>query len=273
MKLVIYAAASCALVAAGCSGSGARDEERPPRARAVAAAARAAAELPRLTRQLIPVVTSPMAVGRLQVVECGIAPTSPCVATAFTYRSDGGVATRMASLRELAERRGWRVVRTSRTASGGQLELARPPFHARYAIARGLLAGSGEFVDLRVIGPPTTLPSTANTTAWSEAKRRYVVAANAVCMRTLSGHARKPARLAAALAKTAAGLTALTPPPGDEPAVTTFLRPLRRLAVAVKALNAARDEEALPAAVAVGEYTKQFNEAASRYGLARCVAP
>lgn len=81
---------------------------------------------------------------------------------------------------------------------------------------------------------------------------------------------RDPAAIATALDEGVAELSALTPPSGEEREVELILRPLRNLARAAEALTDDKGEDALPAAVAVAEFAKRFNEAASRYGLASC---
>jgi hypothetical protein len=60
-------------------------------------------------------------------------------------------------------------------------------------------------------------------------------------------------------------LAALDAPGLEEEQVETFLRPLRNLVRAARALTDDRGEDALPAAVAVAEFAKRFNRAAARY--------
>jgi hypothetical protein len=93
--------------------------------------------------------------------------------------------------------------------------------------------------------------------------------ANAVCAGTLRGLV-DPDDLAPVLDRLADRLAALEPPPGDEQEVQRFLRPLRNLVMAARALQDEDGEDALPAVVGVGEFTKRFVAAASAYGLTDC---
>jgi hypothetical protein len=72
------------------------------------------------------------------------------------------------------------------------------------------------------------------------------------------------------LTRLANRLSALEPPPGEREEVRNFLRPLRNLVSAAKALGDDEGEDALPAVVGVGEFTQRFVEAAGRYGLDKC---
>jgi hypothetical protein len=66
-------------------------------------------------------------------------------------------------------------------------------------------------------------------------------------------------------------LAALDAPDGEETKVASFLRPLNRLAATAEALADEQGEDTLPLAVGLGLFAKRFNEAASRYGLDKCV--
>ena len=74
----------------------------------------------------------------------------------------------------------------------------------------------------------------------------------------------------AALADGLAQLSALQAPSSEADEVDAILQPLRKLARAAAALSDKKGEDVLPAAVALGEFTKRFDEAASRYGLDGC---
>jgi hypothetical protein len=231
------------------------------------------AALPRMARELIPdSALRSVAPGELKIEECGISPTFPCTHVFFALEEGRGLEPRVRSLRALAESNGWRIDGVERFRTGAYLDLVQEPFQARYTIGSGLTGPEVSDVQLAVYGPPTKLarPSPAQRDGWSNEKRQYVQAANAVCSRTL-GRLSDPDDLAPVLAEAAKELSALEPPPGEEAEVQSVLRPLRTLAKAARALADEEGEDALPAAVGVGEFGKRFIEAASRYGLDKCV--
>lgn len=252
------AAALLALTLSGCGESAdpAKKRDRP----------NVQAALPRLTRDLVPdSALRTLRPGDMRVRECGITPTFPCTSAFFAFPA--GVAP----LRRLAVRRGWRVHGTERFKTGMLVNLVRGEFQARYTVMAGLTGPRSSFVQLQVYGPavPLPRPSAAERRGWSKAKERYVSAANAVCARTLR-RLTNPKDVAGVLADLSKQLSALKPPPGERDDVETFLRPLRYLARSAEALAHEKGEEALPAAVGVGEFTKRFVRAASRYGLDDC---
>jgi hypothetical protein len=227
-----------------------------------------------MARDLIPdSALRSVAPGELKVEECGISPTFPCTTVFFAFDEGRGLETRLRSLRGLAESNGWRIDGVERFRTGAYLDLVQESFQARYTIGSSGLSGPGvSEVQLAVYGPATTLPrpSLAEREGWSNVKREYVRAANAVCARTL-GRVSDPDDIAPVLAEAARELSALEPPPGEAAEVRSFLRPLRNLAKAARVLADEEGEDALPAAVGVGLFGKRFIEAASRYGLDRCV--
>jgi hypothetical protein len=81
---------------------------------------------------------------------------------------------------------------------------------------------------------------------------------------------KKLADVAPAVTTAARGLHALHPPAGEAERVKSFMQPLDTLVRVVHELAAAKGEAALGSAVALGEYSKQFERAATRYGLTRC---
>ena len=207
----------------------------------------------------------------LEVHECGISPTFPCMNAFFSVAKSQTFAARLHRLRVLAVSNGWRVERVRREEKGVYLELVRGEIHARYALSR--LGGPADaIVEVSVAGPLTVVPapSAAETAAWTPEKRRYVRAANAICSRALS-HLSGPKQLPTALTMAVRSLTALSPPVGERQEVASFLRPLRLLAQAARVTNQAKGEDALPAVVAVAEYATRFSKAASRYGLDKCM--
>jgi hypothetical protein len=274
------AAVLCTIVLTGCGSDRKESESAPPPSSAAQPAATRGpsgadvrAALPRMTRELIPnSALRSVRPGELKVEECGISPTFPCTDVFFAFDGGRGLDARIRSLRALGEREGWRVEGVKRSRTGAYLDLVRAAFHARYTLGDGLPRPGASFVQLAVFGPAAQLrrPSEAERRGWSELKRRYVRDANAVCSRTL-GRLSDPDDLAPMLADTAKQLAALDPPPREEAAVRTFLRPLRNLARSARALTDEDGEDTLPAVVGVGEFSKRFIEAASRYGLDKCV--
>jgi hypothetical protein len=272
--------AACAAVLLVVALSGCGDEastaertSEPRDAAPSATTADARAQLPRLTRDLIPdSALRSVRPGELKVEECGITPTFPCTNVFFAFGGGRGLDGRIASLRAHAKENGWRVEEVERFETGSYLNLARAEFHARYTVADGLADPEQSFVQVQVYGPAQELrqPSAADRRAWGDARRRYVRDANAVCARTLTRLV-DPSDVAPVLAELEDRLAALEPPPGERDETRSFMRPLRTLVRAAKALEDAKDEDALPAAVGVGEFTKRFVEAASSYGLDRCV--
>lgn len=227
--------------------------------------------LPELALDLVPSsARSTLLSDELRIAECGITPSYPCVNAFFLLEERATLDRRLAALRRLAASAGWRVDAVDRTAGGAHLDLVRRDLHARYTLGRDLL-GPGAMVQLTVFGPATRLPRPTNEqrASWSDARRAYVRRANAVCRRATTKLA-SPADVAPELAELERRLSALAPPPGERASVNSFLRPLRNLVRATKALTDSKGEDALPAAVGVGEFTKRFVEAASRYGLDGC---
>ncbi len=233
--------------------------------------------LARLTRDLIPdSALRSVRPGEMKVEECGITPTFPCTNVFFAFAEGRGREARMRSLRALAERNGWRVEEIERFDSGAYINLIRGDFHARYTIVRGLdppgtSMVQASMVQVQVYGPANQLrsPSAAERQGWDEAKRHFVRDANAVCSRTLRGLT-DPDDVVPVLTELSERLAALEPPPGERDDVQRFLRPLRNLVLAAEALGDDEGEDALPAVVGVGEFTKRFVKAASRYGLDKC---
>lgn len=224
-----------------------------------------AQQLPGLARALVPVdARSSLDREDLRVKDCGLSPTYPCVSAFFVIR--GTFARRLAALRSQSRRAGWRIVRSRPVGTGMSLELQRGQFHARYLVER-----TERITGLDVYGPANVLtrPSAEERARWSSAKRRYISQADAVCARTI-GRIRASKDLAPAVTKADSQLRGLHPPSGEQARVNSFLRPLHALVQAAKQLRQAKGEDALPAAVALGEYAKRFERAAARYGLIRC---
>jgi hypothetical protein len=124
---------------------------------------------------------------------------------------------------------------------------------------------------LTIAGPATALPapSAAERSGWSAEKKGFIEEANAVCAE-MQARMRDANDISAALIHGLKELSSLRAPAGEEKDVDRILKNLRDLARAADALTDDEGEDALPAAVGVGEFAKRFNSAASRYGLEVC---
>lgn len=277
MKKAFLATLAVALVLSACGGDAASSDpiSRDSDGNAALAAA-SAAKLPDLARALIPIeAIDPPDEADLVVEECGIHPVFPCVTTYFVIENRP-LDVRRELLRRQAEEAGWRIVSESDEPSV-TINLERPAYHARYVLEadNALLCKSGARclagMMLAVATEPTPLPqpSASEREGWSVVKRAFVASANEVCDE-MQARMRAPEAIASALADGVAALSALRPPPEEEREIERILTSLRRLARAAKALTDDKGEDALPAAVAVAEFAKRFNEASSRYGLDAC---
>jgi hypothetical protein len=272
----LLAAGAVALLLAGCGGEPTTAARQParPQAEAVSHLTRrpsAAEQLPALARGLVPpAARESVKNSDLEVKDCGISPTYPCIHTFFTLGGSANERKRMAMLRGQARASGWRIVRSKPFGTGVSLELSRGSFHARYAMERGLGPGSG-IIGLELYGPANVLarPSSAERSRWSNEKRRYVARANAICASTLR-RMKKIADVEPAITRAARELHGLRAPSGDEQRVNALLRPLDTLVQAVRSLDSAKGEDALGPAVAFGTYATRFERAAARYGLTGC---
>jgi hypothetical protein len=236
------------------------------------------AQLPDLTRALVPPEALPPPVeDDLDVEECGIQPFYPCVREYFVVE-DIDLEERLALVRRQARSAGWRIVSEKRESNGGvTIEIERGEYGGVYELeaddplmcetAARCLSGTM----LTVYAPPAPLPapSEAERASWSPEKRAFVEDANVVCAET-EARMRAPDDVAPVLADGLERLSALEPPSGEEKRVERILRPLRIVVKAAEALRDEDEENALPAAVALGEFIKRFNEAASRFGLDVC---
>jgi hypothetical protein len=234
------------------------------------------AQLPDLARALVPPEALPPPVeDDLEVEECGIQPFYPCVREYFVME-DIDLEDRLALVRRQARSAGWRIVSETREA-GVTVEIERGEYGGVYEFEAddplmcetALRCLSGTM--LTVYAPPVPLPahSDAERASWSPEKRAFVEDANAVCAEA-EARMRASDDVAPALADGLERLSALEPSSGEEKRVERVLRPLRIVVKAAQALSDEDDENALPAAVALGEFIKRFNEAASRYGLDVC---
>jgi hypothetical protein len=292
---VVFLGVGIGLTAASCdSGGSAPDRSQPEADDAPASQVEptdAPPDLLDLARALIPEEANAVAKEELAVEECGIAPAFPCVRAYFLIE-DLDLGARVALIREQARSAGWRIL-SERRDGGVTIEIGRESLGATYMVEGedplfckrdSLEAQIGEegAVDaaprclagtmVTVFGPPTPLPapSEVERAAWSAAKRTYVGDANAVCKRMLAQASGRPDVFPEALGNGLKDLAALDAPAGEEDQVEEFLRPLRNLVRAARALSDDRGEDTLPAAVAVAEFAKRFNRAAARYGLDKC---
>jgi hypothetical protein len=229
------------------------------------------AELPDLARALVPAeALEPPTKEDLAVKECGIQPVFPCVRVYFVTE-DISLEERLAIVRRQADAAGWDIISEQR--EGG----ATVGIQRTYMLESDdalLCASAPRCITgtmLTVLGPPAPLPtpSAAERQHWSAEKKGFVDDANAVCA-AMQARMIDPERIAAALAEGLRELSALGAPSGELKEVDAVLRPLGNLARAAEALSDDEGEDALPAAVAVGEFTKRFTRAASRYGLDTC---
>jgi hypothetical protein len=272
----VFITACTVLVLSGC---GPPKPPRPGAAAAPAPGATAAApparsatsreQLPDLARGLVPAAAQgSLAAEDLRVQTCGISPTFPCIDTFFSFAKTASLPARLSLVKALAKSNGWTVQRVQRFATGAHLDLVLDDVHARYTLGRGL---AGSIIQLQVFGPQNALPapSAAERAGWGIEKQRFIRQAEAICMRFLGSNP-NPDDFNRALTKAVRSFEGLPPPSGEERDVQKFLRPLERMRLAAEALAAAKGEDALPASVALGESAKQFNQAASRYGLERC---
>jgi hypothetical protein len=234
------------------------------------------AELPDLARALVPAeALEPPTKEDLAVKECGIQPVFPCVRVYFVTE-DISLEERLAIVRRQADAAGWDIISEQREG-GATVGIQRGAYQGTYMLESDdalLCASAPRCITgtmLTVLGPPAPLPtpSAAERQHWSAEKKGFVDDANAVCA-AMQARMIDPERIAAALAEGLRELSALEAPSGELKEVDAVLRPLGNLARAAEALSDDEGEDALPAAVAVGEFTKRFTRAASRYGLDTC---
>jgi hypothetical protein len=270
-------AAAFALVAGGCGQQASpRQATRSDSGADVANVSDGSGDLPDLVEALVP----PEAIERptqdeLTVEECGIQPVYPCVRIYFVTE-DIDLEDRLALVRRQARSAGWRIV-GERRDHGVIVEIARGRYSGTYMLegddlllcenAPRCISGTM----LTLAGPPTPLPapSASERRDWSAEKKSFVAAANDVCAH-MQARMTSTDEIASALADGLRELSALDAPRGEDGDVARVLRPLRNLVHAAVALTDDEGDDALPAAVGVGEFAKRFNEAASRYGLDAC---
>jgi hypothetical protein len=276
----IFAATLIGAFALGASACGddvpspeaARSEPRPESA----SSQDVSAALPDLARALIPPESVDLpAENDLTVKQCGIQPVFPCV-RAYFVTEDLDLDERLALIRRQAQSAGWRIV-SERREGGVTVKIERGTYRGSYMLegedpllceaAPRCLNGTM----LTIAGPPTPLPapSVAERAGWSVEKEAFIEDGNAVCAE-MQARMRDTSDFSSALADGLRELSSLHAPAGEEKDVERILRNLRNLARAADALTDDEGEDALPAAVGVGEFAKRFNAAASGYGLEVC---
>jgi hypothetical protein len=185
-----------------------------------------------------------------------------------------------------ARRHGWTLARTRRYKNGGAVVyFKRGGFRAVLGLGTNALWSGGPVPTLVRVSLPATAkrvglpPVTIVSHASAAAKRRFVTAANAACR---SGIARlrriaRPTSPAAGakryrteLDRVIRSIASLTPPRGDERAVSRVLAEFRRFSQAVQSLIEAEGENALAAAAAIAVTAKRARTAAKAYGLNEC---
>ena len=281
---ISWTIAALCFATAGCGPGAGPETSEPPATNAAPAtvpAADVSTELPRIARGLIPQEARASAEEELEVEECGIAPVFPCIRTYFVIERLN-LDQRLELLRAQARSAGWKIV-SERRDGGVTVELARDSFRAAYVVEEDVrgdpilceatslcLAGTM----LSVGGPPAPLPgpSAAERARWTVEKTTFVRKANAICSEMLADAGRRPEALVEVFGNGYQRLAALDAPVGEEDDVERVLRPLRILVRAARALTDEEGEDALPAAVAVGEFARRFDRAAAQYGLQACAA-
>src|SRR5215210_7676522 len=107
MKRAALGAFCALLVSTGCDSDQTRSAGTT--SSSVPATVSARAELPELTRGLIPPEgRGSMAPDELKVDTCGISPTFPCTNAFFTFAKGTSSAARLETLRTFASEQGWR---------------------------------------------------------------------------------------------------------------------------------------------------------------------
>jgi hypothetical protein len=281
---ISWTIAALCLAIAGCGPSAAPETKEPPAAKSATTTVPTAdlsAELPQVARGLIPQEAGASAEEELDVEQCGIAPVFPCVREYFVIERLN-LNQRVELLRALARSEGWTIV-SERRDGGVIIELARDSLRATYMVEEDVRADpivcertslclGGTM--LSVGGPPVPLPgpSEVERARWTVEKATFVREADAICSEMLADAGRRPEALVEAFGNGHSKLAALDTPDGEEDDVERVLQPLRNLVRAARALTDEEGEDALPAAVAVGEFARLFNRAAAQYGLQACAA-
>jgi hypothetical protein len=246
-----------------------------------------ALSLPAAGRSLIPSDRSFFVRGRIFERDCfvGKGDTARCVR--FNLESVGlSYAVRKRLLLRNASRHGWKLVREREYRnSSAFLYLSRGDLRATLGVGPDA-AGSGGRVPtwVEVTRPSTRKsaglpPVRVDSHATGAAKRRFVGAANAVCVATFARLKRIPQASPTATVKkyrgeldrAIASIDRLSSPRGDELAVRQVLTEFRRYSQAIGYLITVKGESSLGVAAAIAVTGKRARKAATAYGLTACL--
>jgi hypothetical protein len=211
--------------------------------------------------------------------------TARCVQ--FNVESVGlTYAARKRALLLNASRHGWTLVRKREYAnSSAFLYFKRGQLAATLGIGPDAAGSAGRVPTwVKVMRPATQRqagpsPVRIHSLATAAAKRRFVAAADAVCISALARMSRIPRASPAVTVKKYRGeldrairsIGKLSPPRGDKQAVRQMLTEFRRFSQAIGYLISAKGESSLAAVAAVAESGKRARKAARAYGLQACV--
>lgn len=185
-----------------------------------------------------------------------------------------------------ARERGWRHVSTEDTAYGSTLRFARGPLRATIGLgpeepALNLPTAN----NVRVYDPSRrTLikqPVTATPRGDASARRPFVTATNAACVRLAhrmrvleKDPKRKPDEVLALFLQEwrrfVDDVSALEPPAGDAAAARSLVRELRLFPRVLEYLRDAQGEQGLAAVAAMIQQGQRIEKAFSQFGLKRC---
>jgi hypothetical protein len=205
----------------------------------------------------------------------------------FTVESRGvRFAARLSLFAATARGHGWTVARTRHFKNGGAVVyLKRGGFRAVLGLGNNRLWSGGPVITLVRVTLPATAqhvglpPVRVDSRVTGPAKRRFVALANAACRAGVARVVRIPKatspsagakRYRAELDRTIRAIAALTPPRGDEQAVSRVLAEFRRFSHAIQLLIETKGENALGAAAAIAVTGKRARAAAKAYGLSDC---
>jgi hypothetical protein len=243
--------------------------------------------LPAAGRSLIPPDRSFFVRDRIRERDCSVGKGDTARCVQFNLESVGlSYAARKRLLLRNASRHGWKLIRERDYGnSSAFLYLSRRDLRATLGVGPDS-AGSGGRVPtwVKVTRPSTRKsaqlpPVRVDSHATGAAKRRFIGAANAVCVATLARLKRIPQTSPTATVKKYRGeldraidsIDRLPPPRGDELAVRQVLTEFRRYSQAIGYLITAKGESSLGAVAAIAVTGKRARKAATTYGLTACV--
>jgi hypothetical protein len=242
--------------------------------------------LPAAGRSLIPSDRSFLVRGPILERDCfvGNGKTARCVQ--FNIESVGlSAAARKRLLLLNASRHGWKLVRRREYGnSSAFLYLSREDLRATLGVGPAEAGRERVPTWVEVTRPATRKsaqlpPVRIDSHATGAPKRRFVGAANAVCVSALARVKRIPhtspkvavEKYRGELERAIGAIGRLSPPPGDERAVRQVLTEFRRFSQAIGYLISVKGENALGAAAAIAVTGKRARKAARAYGLTACL--